>query len=1025
MSQLSKLTGTILLLLCCLSSRAQQTGNATLPLSIQFSSIKKTFTLNGYGNDLAGKMTGSASRFSDHVMEDALRFPKPGAGLIINNATLNLSKVFTISCWVKVAPDRQQDRVILSKGAIGDAGFFVLKLARTSGRLQFWSPALKGDCNSEIILDDNRWHHISVTYKEGRMKFYKNGSLAKTSQVTGSIRERGTDLSIGSLTNSGHSFRGAIAGVKIYSAVLSSIKIAALSNRAQGVWNLNEGMGISTFEQVGNPEYGMLAGAANTYNNYGVAHTGWLKETFWITDTKFSHILDFNSNNSGVYIDSADQVQLKNRFTIACWVRAHPGKNSHRVILSKGADTSARSYFEIYLHAQTSSVIFFAPALSGNLNSSITVKNSRWHHIALTYAAGKLIFYKDGRAVKTISASGAIAATPSSMTIGNRGGGGYPFKGNISHLQVHGSAFTAEQVKDLYNVMPAAHWKMDAVKESIAAESGGEYNGMAKNIVQVPGNGSSFSFVLNFSEPGSGITVPASSLNLADKFSIGAWIKRSGDRFKETTIVSKGYKGAPGSFQLKFAAGTGKLVFIAPALSGDMQSGLQVNDSNWHHILVTYGNGYMQFYKDRQLVKTAAVRGSIPSVKSTLGIGCITGSNTPFSGNIAEVKIYRSVRSPEEVTSIVPPSGPALILKKGIVFDRIQNQGLPVKPEWEISENDIAVAKAIGFDHIKLLLTADEFIQDGGLNQANMYFVDQTVNRILASGLPCVIDLHPEGKFKARYVGTDTGRIQMFSFYKAFSAYLAARWNPQQIAFQLMTEPFGNKPGDWNRINDEMVKAVRSEMPHHTLIVSGDRAGNIYAMTSMVPLDDPNIYYSFTTYEPYRFGFNTQFGAWRGAGGYWKDISYMPWPATPEIVQNRMDSMLATVAENDRGKAKKDLLEYGNGYFNSQWLNLRAKNVKEWNDAYGGDLQVIVAEFGAIDHKQATKNGKSKGIYPAERTRFVEDMRRSFESVGMGWEYWSFNEYFTILGPEVRKPYGPASKTTVDSAMVKALGLIY
>jgi len=190
-----------------------------------------------------------------------------------------------------------------------------------------------------------------------------------------------------------------------------------------------------------------------------------------------------------------------------------------------------------------------------------------------------------------------------------------------------------------------------------------------------------------------------------------------------------------------------------------------------------------------------------------------------------------------------------------------------------------------------------------------------------------------------------------------------------------------------------------------------------------VPANDNNIYYSFTTYEPYRFGFNTQFDAWRGTGGIWKDISFMPWPSSPEIVADRMKDMLSTVKEENRAKAEADLVEYGKGHFNSQWLRMRARNVRDWNDRYGGNLHVLVAEFGCIDHKQAGKHGASLGPYPEERVRFVRELRQSFEEVGIGWEYWSFNEYFTILDPDVRKPYGKATVDILDRKMLSALGL--
>src|SRR5690606_21077891 len=183
-----------------------------------------------------------------------------------------------------------------------------------------------------------------------------------------------------------------------------------------------------------------------------------------------------------------------------------------------------------------------------------------------------------------------------------------------------------------------------------------------------------------------------------------------------------------------------------------------------------------------------------------------------------------------------------------------------------------------------------------------------------------------------------------------FARYLADRWGPDKIAFTLMTEPWGNRPdtdwGKWSYMWPKMYSVVRREMPDHTLVLSGDRAGNIYAMTEMVPVDDNNVYYSFTTYEPYRFGFSTMFGGWRGQSDFWKDMSYIPWPSSPEIVSARMDSILINVKPEQRAEARKAIQDYGADSFNRVWWMMRVRGVKEWNDAFGGNLHVLVAEFG-------------------------------------------------------------------------------
>jgi hypothetical protein len=945
---------------------------------------------------------------------------KTGKAVAVENATCNIENVFTIVCWVKVSANRSADYFILTKGVKeNDPGYFQLRISK-SGELQFSAFSLSGNMKSGIRINDNNWHQLAVSYVPGRMKFYKDGILITTTEVNGIIQDKPSLLTIGADAGKSASSWGETGRLKIFNTVQSSAKVWDLYTNKLANWDLNEGMGITTLQEYGNPVYGMLQGPINTYDNFGVGNTGWLKKVDWVEDPRFGFVAGFNTPGANIKIDTTN-IDLKNRFTIACWIKSK-GKNTKRsVILSKG-DAKGSSSFSIELNA--GKLQFYAPALGGNIPGNVLLNDSGWHHIVIACADSQIKFYKDGKLLSSSIVKGSIAASPESMTFGSAGDGSNSFSGNLSRIRIYGSSLSSVQVTDLYNETESAGWDLDEGKgNTVYDNNGNQHNASATAIRWITGHGSSFSKVVNITDAASAIKVNNAKVSLGNRFTIAAWVQAPPSRSGRRVLLSKGRANETGSFSLSLQKGTGNLLFNAAGFPGDINGGFQIDDNTWHHVMITSGDGQMKFYKDRQLVKTVVVKGTVADKTARLNIGSAADGLDVLNGNLSHVSIYNAVKIPEEVTAVVPPAGPALILKRGIVFDRIQNQGLPVKEEWQISANDIAVAKSIGFDHIKILFTADEFIRDSGLNTANMHFVEETVNKALASGLPCVVDLHPEGKFKTHYLGTDTGFVKMLGFYSAFAKYLAQRWTPSQIAFMLMTEPFANKDGEWNRMYQEMVAAVRKEMPAHTLIVSGDRAGNIYAMTGLTPIADRNIYYSFTTYEPYRFGFNTLFGGWRGGGNYWKDISYIPWPASPQAVESRMDKMLSTVKDEDKQMAREDLLEYGKGYFNRQWLARRVKNVNEWNDMYGGDLQVIVAEFGAIDHMQVNKPGASKGVYPGERVQFVHDLRQSFESVGMGWEYWSFNEYFTLLDPAVRKAYAPASLNIVDRKLVDALGL--
>jgi hypothetical protein len=525
---------------------------------------------------------------------------------------------------------------------------------------------------------------------------------------------------------------------------------------------------------------------------------------------------------------------------------------------------------------------------------------------------------------------------------------------------------------------------------------------------------------------GARVMIKGSVIHLGNKFKISEWLHAPRSRSRERIMIARGSNGDKDYFALQLDSATGHLSFRSSALSGDMNSGFNVDDNIWHHIMISYGGGMMKFYKDRQLLKISKVAGSLDGSAATLAIGATAQGGGSFEGNLAQIKIYNSVKTIDEVTSVVPPAGPVLNLKRGIAFDRYQKH-FPIRSGMEIAAGDMAVAREMGFDHIKVLFTANAFILGSGLNMPNMAYVEKVINTALGSGLPVLVCIHPEPDFKFFHLGTADGFAQLLGFYSEFAKYLAQRWKPDQIALQLMTEPHGKNFGpefqDWNILYPQIVEAVRKYMRDYTLVIPGDRVGSLYGMTSMIPITDDNVYYSFTSHEPFQFGMNARFGDYMGAGTYWKDISYIPWPASPAVIEDRMAEMLSTVPEEGRPGAERDLIAYGNAYYNRQWLNMRADQIRDWNDSYGGNLHVMVVEFGCIDPVWVRKFGASKGVYPNERFLFLRDVRESLEQHGIGWDYWSFNEACTALNPFTRVPFGSAGMDQVEDNMLYALGL--
>jgi endoglucanase len=362
-------------------------------------------------------------------------------------------------------------------------------------------------------------------------------------------------------------------------------------------------------------------------------------------------------------------------------------------------------------------------------------------------------------------------------------------------------------------------------------------------------------------------------------------------------------------------------------------------------------------------------------------------------------------------------------LNRGIVIDRQFHQ-IPPATRVTFTATDIQLIKSMGFEFVKVIANPACFISGATINDSNMGYLDYMVNTVVNQGLPVVVCVHPEPAFKHNYLGTSDGFKNLLGFYKDFAAYMAARWDSNELAFQLMTEPFGNSPDPnewncWNKLQPQMWQAVRAAMPEHTLILSGDQSGIIEGLVNDVDPDlikDNNVYYSFTTYYPYTFAFQ----GWKLAGAHSRWFNNVPYPSSTS--NNPAQYILPECPNNLYSDVYNAVKTYCNTPWDMNQQRAILKPITDWNNAHGGKLKIWCAEWGALDRQMASEGG---GCNPSDRIQFIHDRRQAFEEINIGWAYWSYNEAFTVLDPNLRVHNSNSpSYNWVDKEMLHALGLL-
>jgi aryl-phospho-beta-D-glucosidase BglC (GH1 family) len=325
-----------------------------------------------------------------------------------------------------------------------------------------------------------------------------------------------------------------------------------------------------------------------------------------------------------------------------------------------------------------------------------------------------------------------------------------------------------------------------------------------------------------------------------------------------------------------------------------------------------------------------------------------------------------------------------------------------------IDAADFKLIRSLGFDSVRLPINPEPLlatapvtppppIVDGdaplsrtatvALRPEAMARLDATVREITDAGLVVVLDIQPEEMWM-RQAFTDEGAPGFLYFWRTFARHYAAT-DPEKVYFEVLNEPHNISDGRWAILQERAVAVIRKEAPAHTIIVTGAEGG----LTSLIPLADPNVIYTFHEYNPVTF---THQGApWMGEG--LSSLREVPYPSTAENIAAALDAT--------KDEAGKDMIQH---YGIDHWNRIRMQQTIEPFVDWGRQFQVPVwcGEFGAIRDFTPTD----------DRARWISDTRQTLEAGHIGWAMWDYRESFGFVRKE-------AGVTTVDESVMQALGL--
>ncbi len=259
-------------------------GNGSFNVTLTASVTAGEFVTATATRDLGGGNYGSTSEFALNATAAAVNDApvaaddRPGLTFdgvddfvqVGNDVSLEMTSTMTMEVWFQTISFSNTRQIILNREGEYEVGIF------PDGTIR-WAFANTdpgwGWFDTGHVVQLNEWTHVAVTFDNGTINTYVNGSLIHTYNGSGAIGDGHValdDFRIGGRSNSpaGQYFEGSVGEVRIWNTVRTAGEISTnydqlLTGNESGLvgnWRLREGSGTSVTDLSSSGNNGTLGG---------------------------------------------------------------------------------------------------------------------------------------------------------------------------------------------------------------------------------------------------------------------------------------------------------------------------------------------------------------------------------------------------------------------------------------------------------------------------------------------------------------------------------------------------------------------------------------------------------------------------------------------------------------------------------------------------------------------------------------------------------------------------------------------
>jgi len=336
---------------------------------------------------------------------------------------------------------------------------------------------------------------------------------------------------------------------------------------------------------------------------------------------------------------------------------------------------------------------------------------------------------------------------------------------------------------------------------------------------------------------------------------------------------------------------------------------------------------------------------------------------------------------------------PQLPFKKGVNFTKwFETRSFSDINFTKYTEQDFIDVKSLGADVVRLPIRFHDYLMDDDkytINKGLFVFLDIIVDWAVKHDIYLILDNHSFHSIEATDEEIEDILIPV---WKQLAKHFKDR--SDRLIYEILNEPHGIDDKLWNKIQGNVIKAIRKIDKEHYIIVGGTNYNSIEKMTKLPVYNDSNLIYTFHFYDPHIFTHQ---------GAMWNKPSLAPLENLPFPLDKKK---LPVVHETFKGTWVEESLK---GYSEaSKYSNLSETLNKAYAFSKERNVPVFCGEFGVF-MLQSPKNSRVKWY------RFVCD------ELGMRnipWTCWDYFGGFGIFKTQERGKF----PEDLNSYIIKAMG---